>query len=265
MRVLSSPRRRRRLCAAGLVLVALGTAAAVMLAFPAPEPLPPDRLTAGPPTEVERPVKVTPAMRRSIARTLERFVPAAVGRRDPQLAWSLAGPGLREGTTRAEWLDGELPVFPFPARRTAYDEWKAAYAYSDRVGFDLMLMPRPETRRGPLAVSVDMTRSGKRWLVDSWYVTAVFTGPDERPWVAGAPDYEAGGYGADAAYRRPKFAQARLSTAWFAVPGGLLALGLAGLAGFAVRGVRRNRRARAAYASQGGGERPRLVSGSRTS
>ena len=250
MRLLSSPRRRRRLGAASLVLVALAAGVGVFLAFPGPEPLPPERLVAGPRVEPERPVKVTRAMRRSIAATLERFVPAAVGRRDTTLAWELAGPGLREGTTRRDWLDGELPVFPFPARQTRYDEWKAAYAFRDRVGFDLMLMPRPETRRGPLAVSVDMTRAGRRWLVDSWYVTAVFTGPDEKPWVAGAPDYEAGGYGADAQYNRPKFADARLSPAWFAVPVGLVALGLAALAGFAVRGVRRNRRAFAAYAER---------------
>jgi hypothetical protein len=249
VQLLASPRRRRRLAATGLALVALATGAAVVAAFPAPQPLPPGRLTAGPPVETDRPVKVTPAMRRSIADTLERFVPAAVLRRDTDLAWRLAGPGLRAGTTRREWLRGDLPVFPFPARATRYDEWKAAYAFRDRVAFDLMLMPRPETRRGPLAVSVDMTRSGKRWLVDSWYVTAVFTGPDEKPWVAGAPDYEAGGYGADAAYRRPKFAEARLSPAWFAVPAGLLGVGLAVLAGFALRGARRNRRAQAAYSS----------------
>jgi hypothetical protein len=247
MRLPASPRRRRRLGWATLALVALGAAAAVVVALPEPKALPPDRLEAGPPLERERPVQLTPAMRRGIAATLERFVPAAVGRKDAALAWQLAGPGLRAGTTRRDWLDGDLPVFPFPARATRFDQWEPAYAFRDRVGFDLMLMPRPETRRGPLAVSVDMARRGKRWLVDSWYVTAVFTGPDEKPWVAGAPDYQAGGYGADAAYNRPKFAKARLSPAWFAVPGGLFAIGLAVLAAFAIRSVRRDRRALAAY------------------
>lgn len=250
MHLLSSPRRRRRLGWATLSLVALGAGAAVIAAFPEPKSLPPDRLTAAPPVQSERPVQLTASMRRGIAATLERFVPAAVGRRDAALAWKLAGPGLRAGGTRREWLAGSMPVFPFPARPTRYDQWKPAYTFRDRVGFDLMLMPRPETRRGPLAVSVDMARSGKRWLVDSWYVTAVFTGPDEKPWVAGAPDYEAGGYGADAAYNRPKFAQARLSPAWFAVPAGLVGLGLAALAGFALAAVRRNRRAVAAYSAE---------------
>lgn len=250
MHLLSSPRRRRRLGWTALALVALGAAAAVVLAFPEPKRLPPDRLTAAPRIESERPVPLTPAMRRGIAATLERFVPAAVGRKNTALAWRLAGPGLRAGTSRRDWLEGDLPVFPFPARATRYDQWRPAYAFRDRVGFDLMLMPRPETRRGPLAVSVDMARRGKRWLVDSWYVTAVFTGPDEQPWVAGAPDYEAEGYGADAAYNRPKFAEARLSPAWFAVPAGLIGTGLAVLAAFALLSFRRNRRAVSAYSAE---------------
>ena len=250
MRLLSSPRRRRRLGWTALVVVALAAAAAVVAAFPEPKRLPPDRLTAAPAVEAEQPVRLTPAMRRGIAATLERFVPAAVGRKDTALAWQLAGPGLRAGTTRRDWLEGDLPVFPFPARPTRYDQWKPAYTFRNRVGFDLMLMPHPETRRGPLAVSVDMARSGKRWLVDSWYVTAVFTGPDEKPWVAGAPDYEAGGYGADANYNGPKFADARLSPAWFAVPAGLIGLGVAVLVGFALVNVRRHRRAVSAYSAE---------------
>ena len=249
MGLLSSPRRRRRLGAAAVAVVAVGAAVALVQAFPGPKPLPPDRLTAGPPVEVERPVSVTPAMRRGIAATLERFVPAAVVRRDTALAWELAGPGLRAGSTRRDWLKGELPVFPFPARPTRYAEWKAAYAFRDRVGFDLMLMPRPETRRGPIAVTVDMARRGKRWVVDTWYVTAVFTGPDEQPWVAGQPDYEAGGWGAEAQYTRPKFAEARLSPVWFALPLGLVGLGIAVLVAVGVRNVRRSRRAVAAYAA----------------
>jgi hypothetical protein len=250
MGLLSSPRRRRRLGWIGLTLVALAAGAAVVAAFPEPKRLPPDRLTAAPPVEQDKPVQLTPAMRRGIAATLERFIPAAVVRKNTALAWNLAGPGLRAGSTRRDWLKGDMPVFPFPAKRTRYDQWKPAYTYRDRVGFDLMLMPRPETRRGPLAVSVDMARKGKRWLVDSWYVTAVFTGPDERPWVAGQPDYEAGGYGADAQYDRPKYAQAELSPAWFAVPAGVVGVGVAAIVGFAVVSVRRNRRALAAYRTE---------------
>ena len=83
----------------------------------------------------------------------------------------------------------------------------------------------------------------------TWYVTAVFTGPDEQPWVAGQPDYEAGGWGAEAQYTRPKFAEARLSPVWFALPLGLVGLGIAVLVAVGVRNVRRSRRAVAAYAA----------------
>jgi hypothetical protein len=76
---------------------------------------------------------------------------------------------------------------------------------------------------GAIAVSVDVARTGRRWLVDSWYVSAVFTGPDERPWVTGSPDFQAEAKMADS-YTAPKFADAKLSPLWFAVPGAILAV-----------------------------------------
>jgi hypothetical protein len=245
--LLSSPRRRRRLGWIGLAAVAVSSAVAVVALAPGGKQLPPDRLSAGVETPQEREVQLTPAMRRGIVRTLERFVPAAVARENTALAWELAGPGLRAGSTRREWLRGDLPVVPFPVEQKRYDSWQVAYAYRDRVAFDLMLMPTKESRRGPLAVSIDVVRQKQRWLVDSWYVSAVFTGPDERPWVRGAPDFEAGGYD-ERSYDRPQFAKSRLGAGWFALPLALFAcVALVPLV-LGLRGFQRSRRATAAYA-----------------
>jgi hypothetical protein len=223
------------------------TAAGVVALAPGGKTLPPDRLGKGFEAPAEREVQVTPAMRRGIVRTLERFVPAAVARENPALAWELAGPGLRAGSTRRDWLRGDLPIFPFPVEQKRYDSWQLAYAYRDRVAFDLMLMPTKESRRGPIAVSIDVVRQKQRWLVDSWYVSAVFTGPDERPWVRGGPDYQAGGYD-ERSYDRPQFARSRLGAEWFALPLGLFAcVALVPLV-LGIRGLRRSRRAAAAYA-----------------
>jgi hypothetical protein len=243
----SSPRLRRRLGWTAGILVAAGAAGATIALLPAGKPLPPDRLSAGPTVAVEREVKLTPAVRRAITTTLDRFVPAAVDRRDPAFAWSVAGPGLRGGTTRRDWLAGNLPIQPFPVQGTRFHGWRPLYVHRDRVGFDLLLHARPRTRRGPIAVSVDVVRSGRRWLVDSFYTTAVFNAPDEPGWVSGAPDYEAGGSTAEATYERPRFAQSRLSSAWFALPLGLFAAVLLAVAGYAIAVVRRNRRAAAAH------------------
>ena len=237
---------RRRLGWAGGALVAAATATAVILLMPTGKPLPPQTTSAGPTIRQERQIKLTPAMRREIDATLERFVPAAVARRDPTLAWRLAGPGLRGGTSRADWAAGDLPVFPFPVRDSSFRGWKPVYTYRDRVAFDLLLHAKPETRLGPLAISVDVVRRDGRWLVDAWYPAAVFTGPDDRPWVTGSPDFTPDGY-TSAAYNRPKFAEGRLDPVWFALPAGIVGSAVLGLGVFGLVVLRRNRRAYADY------------------
>ena len=246
----SSPRRRRRLAWAAGVAVALAIAAAIVVVAPRSKPLPSDASPGGTPVTpaaaAEREVALTPAMRRGIRRTLERFLPAAVQRRNAALAWELAGPGLRAGTTRRDWLAGRTPVFPFPVADANLEDWRPLYTYADRVGFDLLLQARKETRRGPIAVSVDVVRRGGRWLVDTWYVSAVFTGPDERPFVTGSPDFQAEASNKNA-YERPTFSQAKLSPIWFAVPGVIVASLVVVPLALVLVGRRRARRAEAAY------------------
>ena len=65
-------------------------------------------------------MKLTPETRREINETLARFIPAAVRRDDPGLAWDLSGPKLRTGWSRSDWLNDQIPVFPFPARSTGF-------------------------------------------------------------------------------------------------------------------------------------------------
>jgi hypothetical protein len=247
MRLLpSSPRRRRRLGWSVAGLLALGIAGTIVVVAPRGTSLPPDRLVATSTVAAEREVKLTPAMRRGITATLRQFLPAAVARRDEALAWQLAGPGLRAGTTRRDWLAGRSPVFPFPVEKANLDDWRPVYTYRNRVGFDLLLHPPAKTRRGPIAVSVDVVRSGRRWLVDTWYVSAVFTGPDDRPFVTGSPDFQASA-GNKKEYERPKFADAELSPLWFAVPGAIIGLVLVVPLVLVLVSRRRNRRAEAAY------------------
>jgi hypothetical protein len=245
--VISSPRRRRRLAWIGGAIAVLGAAVAAIAAMPTGTPAPPERLTAAPTVRQEREVAITPAMRRAIDATLDTFVPAAVARRDPGAAWRLAGPGLRGDTSRSEWLTGELPVQPFPVGERRFHGWRAVSATRNRVALDLLLHPRKDARVGPIAVGVDLVRDGRRWLVDSFYTTAVFNAPDEPGWVAGQPDFGADGATADATYNRPKFAQSRLSAGWFLLPLGLIASGLLAGAAYVLVQARRSRRAYAEH------------------
>jgi hypothetical protein len=250
-RFLASPRRRRRLAWAGAWLAALAAAAVGVLLLPEAK-APPASAPLGPPVppglqvREEGEVALSPADRRAITETIDRFVHAAVERRDLALAWELAGPGLRAGTTRRQWLRGELPVFPFPARAASFPDWLLAYAYRDRVGLELLIHAEPETKRGAITFAVDVVRDGERWLVDTWFPAAIFNDPEDKPWVVGAVDFTPN-YDQRDRFETPKFAVARLGPAWLVVPVAIFALLAAvPLAAWLVH-ARRSRRAFAAY------------------
>jgi hypothetical protein len=242
-----------------VLAVAVVAAAAAISAMPGGRERPPERLRAAPPGSQpvdEREVPLTRATRRSIDATLARYLPAAVGRRDPALAWSLSGPALRAAVPRSKWIAGDLPVYPYPFRVERRYEWRPMFTYRDRMGFDLLLQPRRGVDRGAIAVAVDMVRRGDRWLVDSWYPTAVFSSPSEKPWVTGAPDFAAGGSTADQ-YEAGKFERQRLDALWLLLPGAVLAAGvLAACLVGAVALLRRRKRVAAAYAAMPAGLPP---------
>lgn len=249
----SSPRRRRRLAWAAAGALALVAAVAGVAALPGGEPLDVSPLAPAasapvPAAVQEREVPLTPAVRREIDRTLREFIPAALDRSDPELAWKLAGPQLRAGTPRAEWLAGNLPVSPFEPRPERRYEWRPGFVYRDRVGFDLFLQPR-STRVGAIAYAIDMVPRGDRWVVDLIYPKAIFEPAEgEHNWVTGPPDFAAGGFGTNYLEQDQAFT-ARLDARWLLVPAGLLGLGVVGIPlGVALAAVRRRRRAARAHA-----------------
>jgi hypothetical protein len=237
--MLASPRRRRRLGWGAVMFAVAAVAASAIVLMPRGEGAPREVLRPAPPMPVEREIRLTQSMRDGIDAAISSFVPAAVGRRDPALAWQLAGPALRAGATRAEWLGGSLPVFPFPYRDSRFPGWKPLYTYPDRVGLDLLLQPRPGAKKGPIAVKVEMVRGRGRWLVDTWYPAAVWSAPDERPWIAGPPDYAAGGSTSEW-YNHEPTTKGRLNATWLLVPAGILGLVVA--APLALAGAGRLRR-----------------------
>lgn len=126
-------------------------------------------------------VKLTAAMRRGINRTLDAFVPAAVGRQDPALAWRLAGPGLRAGGTLRQWRSGQIPVHPYAFAGANFHDWQLVYAREDRVAIDLILVPRKGSPDGPIAWGIDLVPAKAGWLVDSIFPAAVWRGtPKEK-------------------------------------------------------------------------------------
>ncbi len=253
MQLLASARRRRRATWLGGALFAAAAVVTVIAVLPgSPKPAP-ELIRPGAVTAEPKEVRLTAAMRRAITATLRRFLPAAVRRRNPALAWELAGPGLRAGTTRAEWLRGDLPVYPYAYdTRKRLDGWVPMYTYSGRVGFDLLLHPgRPDS--GGLVVAVEMVRRERRWAVQYWNATATLSPPKaKRQYVMGAPDYAAGGSTAKGYYEGKVSGEAALQPVWLLVPIGLLGSGLVALVARALvaRALVTRRRERRAVAAR---------------
>jgi hypothetical protein len=213
-RFLSSPRRRRRLAWTVLPLSFLAVAIAIVALVSDPKRLPADELRSAPAVREEREVRLTPATRRAINATLDEFVPAAIGRRDPARAWELAGEGLRAGTKRSDWLKGDLPVHPYPFGDRPFRAWRKAYAYRDKVAIDLLLHPRRGARVGSIVFGIDLVRRDRRWLVDSIYPAAVWRAPETQA----AQDATASAGTRQQTDQPTRFDEARLDPIWLLVP-----------------------------------------------
>jgi hypothetical protein len=241
-RLLSSPRRRRRLARLGGALLVLGAAVTAIVVFSDSTRPPEEKLRPGPAQQVAREVRLTVDMRRGIDRTLAEFVPAAVARENPTRAWDLAGPGLRAGGTLRQWQAGQLPVHPYAYAEKGLRDWTLIYAHSDRVAIDLMLFPRRSSPEGPIAFGIDLVPGKSGWLVDSIFPAAIWSGKGERPFVTGAQDFT-GKFGSKkSTYDKPKLPEARLSPVWLLVPGMILGACLVAPIAILARGLLSRRR-----------------------
>src|SRR3954447_16314494 len=67
--------------------------------------------------------KLPAADRAAIDRTLDVFVPAAIGRVHSERAWAVTTASMHRGTTRSDWRQGLLPVQPFPLAGRTFHGW----------------------------------------------------------------------------------------------------------------------------------------------
>lgn len=224
-----------------VTLVAALCAAAPPGALADEEPLPPLVFEQGEPQ-----VPLTRETRRALNRLLDRFVPAAVERRDPAVAYELATPALRAGDTRRDWAGGDLPVPPYDARGTTFHEWVLRYSFADEVDIQLILMPSEREPGGPVAYDVNFKRVRGEWRIDAFMPEATFAREGETARMLSVRDVNPDGPASGSVSRADK---PRLGSIWFFVPGLLLLLPVAAALGWVVREVRWNRRARAAAGS----------------
>lgn len=192
------------------------------------------------------------ARTREISNLVNRFVNDVVRRRDLADGWKLAGPELRNGTTREAWVAGrELPVQQFPVQgRNFRKAWYATWVAQSEMGLVVALRAGRGKHARMLQEQVVLTKHRGRWLVNAFYVDGIIRlGPGHKGScasskcaVTGLSDYAAGSGGGSLG-TRPGLAKYWL---WVLV-GGLAGVPLTLLLGAGAYVTWRDRRARAAY------------------
>jgi hypothetical protein len=178
--------------------------------------------------------RVSRAERLAIDTTLNGFVNHAVKREGVDAAWSLVTPQMRAGITRAEWDKGNVPVTPYAAGGTKFDQWTPVFVSRREVDFNLMIPGRKKD--DSIQFNGTMKKIGKRWLVDSFEPSATFGGGA----VVGTHDFTAGEGGSGGGV-------ATLGKSWILLPVGIFVLGVLAVVGWLLYGMYRNRRAYREY------------------
>jgi hypothetical protein len=117
---------------------------------------------------------VSASQRKAINHTIDLLVNHAVKRHDPAAAYNVVTPTLRADMTRKEWASGSIPIYPYPARGTAFHGWTIKYVTPGEVAVELMLQPRQGEKVGPILFDIYLDPVGGKWLVDSFMPVATF-------------------------------------------------------------------------------------------
>lgn len=175
----------------------------------------------------------TPAEQQAVRPVLAEFERDAVARANPEQAWDVAGPSLREGFTRKQWSTGNLPVVPYPAADRGLGTWSyVKYSYRNRVGLEVFMFPKPGSGYSAMTAQAEVYKDQSgRWFVDYW-LPERFHGPPSTQTKATAAMKAKARARARASSKSTQRSAApntgpqppKVSGAWWAVPIGLLSL-----------------------------------------
>lgn len=235
-----SARTKRRLIRVGIVLsVIVGVAAIVALL---PKPHREAETFHNVPADVPEPapanVAASPQLRKLLIGETDEFVRTAVRRHDLGASWHLIHPNLKQGLTRKEWLTGDIPVVPFPAKGII--AWDLNWSYPGDVAADVVLQPVPKSGLYRKTFTIEFKRVGNasenNWLVYSWVpsgVSQVLIDDEHAAGVAAALEDVRGHQG--------------LSPVWILIPVGIIVTVFMLPLGVYLVERRRSRRALAAH------------------
>jgi hypothetical protein len=193
-----------------------------------------------------------------VRKVLREFVLTAVDRHDVGRSWEISAPSLRQGLTRKQWTNGELPVVPYPAANRGLGRWSyVEYSYMGTVGLEVFLFPKPGSGWSAMTADVELVKGHDgQWRVDYW-MPKKFHGPPALSAAAKAEATKQAAKAQAAAKRSRKTARKEAappapaqaetgpkpSNLWWAVPIVLLALIVLAPIGIGVGIWYRNRRA----------------------
>lgn len=173
----------------------------------------------------------TPKEQRAVHRVLKQFIGSAVVRHDVAKSWDVTGPTLKEGITRKDWDRGDIPVVPYPAANKGWGDWSyVQYSYTDAVGLEVFLFPKPGSGWSAMTADVEVIKGHDgSWKVDYW-MPKRFHGPPAVVTKAKAKakklkkQHETKRKPRAPRVAAPAQEGPRTRGAWWALPVGLLAL-----------------------------------------
>ena len=190
--------------------------------------------------------RLSPADKRAIRVTIDRFVSSAMQRHDLAASYDLVTPTLRSGISRRAWAKGTTRVMSYPARGSHFG-WTVDYALPGDVTVDLMLQPRRGAKAGATIFTVELKKLHGRWLVGGLVPSASFADSGRTGSMKAFGDY------GPLAGKNPE--RRKVDRLLLLLPASVLLLIVAFPTAIVLRGWRRNRRAERAFA----GELPRAL------
>ena len=163
------PRARRRLAWGSLGAVCVAAVAAVLVLGPDTD-APVERISGEVAQEPERLVQAP--LPNAAKRVAIRFIQTAVARENLDEAWTLVGPNLRGGMSKAQWTTGENPVVPFPIDELDVAPYKVDESYTRSALLEVALLPRKGSGVRAQIFFLELRKLGAgteaRWVVDNW-------------------------------------------------------------------------------------------------
>ncbi len=179
-RLLSSPRRRRRLRLSAVLLAFAGVLAFVGLRYSNTADREPEHFSKGPVQRVSAPLraqKLSSIDLETVHRTAELFIDTAVLRTRIDDSWEITTPKLRQGLTRKQWDSGNIPVTPFPAEAVQQIKYTLDWSGQDLVYLKVAILPKDTANVAGQAFDIGLARDAHSgpdgWLVDYWVPTGL--------------------------------------------------------------------------------------------